>query len=205
MRLPSSCFGKSHLLLSSVYLSKWTLESLWNFHEIPLGLGKSINSVWKNGIRQCRFLSPLRCCFVWSGSEEVRWKSWPLPHVFPAFVCKSFCRALLIIAAASFCIHLKYSFMIFNCFLRLIFIYVFVFLCKRMPYMFRCLWKSEESILCSGTRLIEGSELPDMGAGSRTHVLCRNCMHSQSLSHLSRPRIVFLKFKNDVNIIILLK
>lgn len=62
-------------------------------------------------------------------------------------------------------------------FFRLIFIYVPLLLCKRMPCVSRCLRRSEESMLCSGTRLIEGSELPDMGAGSRTHVLCRNCMH----------------------------
>lgn len=123
--------------------------------------------------------------------KEVSWKSWSLPHFFPAFVWESH------FAVYYLSLPLLHSVCIWNislycliAFLWLIFIYVSVLLCKRMPCVSRCLRRSEESVLCSGTRLIEGSELPDMGAGSRTHVLCRNCMPSQSLSHLSRPRIV---------------
>lgn len=118
---------KSHLLLSSIYLPKWTLESLWNFHEIPLGLGKSINSVWKkNGILHCRLLSPLLGCFVWSSFKEVGLQTWS-PSPFFSYICHPLC-----IIYQGYCFiprHLKCFFISFNSLLRFIFIIVCVCVC----------------------------------------------------------------------------
>lgn len=179
MRLLSSCFGKSHLLLSSVYLSKWTLESLWNFHEIPLGLGKSINSVWKNGILQCRFLSPLLRCFVWSGFKEVSWESWLLPYFFPAFVCESYSAVYwFIIAIVSFCVHLKCFFITFYSFKGLLLFMCMCFCISACHVCASACVGQKRAFYALDLDFIEGSELPDGGAGDWTRVLCRNSMHS---------------------------
>lgn len=45
----------------------------------------------------------------------------------------------------------------------------------------------EEGLRSSETEVTGGRELPDVGAGNRTGVLCKNIKSSSLLSHLSNP------------------
>jgi hypothetical protein len=76
---------------------------------------------------------------------------------------------------------------------------LFYFMCLSvlpacMYVYYVCAWcpqRSEESIGSPGTGIIDGWELPSIGVGNRTWVLCKSSKGSQLLRYLSSPSTLF--------------
>jgi hypothetical protein len=56
--------------------------------------------------------------------------------------------------------------------------------------------KAQDNVRVPGAGVIDGCELPKMGAGKKIQVPCKSSSSSKSLGHLSRPRDVYFLLTN---------